>query len=89
MGFLNSLHQRRMGSNGKFDPAGFQMDKWLGLSPKEPPPVPSAPTQDLAANAAMQSQDEMRRRRGVLSNIYGGGSSSTAPSVGSNTLLGT
>lgn len=45
------------------------------------------PTLNTAANAARQQADRLRRRKGVLANIYGGGKSSGA-SVGSKTLLG-
>lgn len=50
---------------------------------------PGAPTQDTAANAAQAQQDALRKRRGVLSTIYGGGSSSGAPAVSSKSTLGT
>lgn len=44
------------------------------LAPKPPkvPAPPSAPTQNSASNAAQQQEDILRKRRGVLSNIYGG-----------------
>lgn len=37
----------------------------------------SAPTIDSAANAAQQTADRLRRRRGVLANIFGGAKSGT------------
>lgn len=49
------------------------------------PPTP--PTLDTAANAANQQDDLMRRRRGILANIYAGGST-PAPTVASKQLLG-
>lgn len=65
-----------------FDPAG------LVLQPKQTPPAPPAPpTQDVAANAARQVQDQMRRRRGVYSNIFAGGNAAT-PTVASRSVLG-
>lgn len=86
MSFIANLHNSRTRHT---DPLGYQMDQWLGIAPKTPPPPPSAPTQDTAANAALQQGDQFARRRGVLSNIFGGGSSNPSPSVGSKTLLGT
>lgn len=49
-------------------------------------PIAPPPTTD---EAAMQTQDldRIRRRQGVLANIYGGSGSST-PTVGQKTLLG-
>lgn len=49
------------------------------------PPMP--PTFDTAANAANQQEDLMRKRRGILANIYAGGSA-PAPTVASKQLLG-
>jgi len=43
------------------------------------------PTINAANNAARQQSDRLRRRRGVLANIYGG---SSTPSVGQKVLLG-
>lgn len=53
---------------------------------KIPDPIPP-PTID-EAQRNRQDQDRLRRRRGVLANIYGGGSGSAAPSVGKATLGG-
>lgn len=52
----------------------------------EVPETPGAPTIDDAVKSR-QDQDRLRRRRGVLANIYGGAGAS-APSVGVKTLLG-
>lgn len=52
-----------------------------------PLPPPGPPTQDVAANAAQQQQDILRKRRGVLSNIYAGGAAG-APDVASKSQLG-
>lgn len=59
---------------------------YYGEGPIAPP---GAPTQDTAANAAQSQQDALRKRRGVLSTIYGGGSSSGSPAVSSKSTLGT
>lgn len=45
------------------------------------------PTITSASIAARQQADRLKRRKGVLANIYGGGKSSSA-SVGTKTLLG-
>lgn len=63
-------------------------DKGLGehqLMPLGPPG--SAPTIDQAAQN-LQESDRIRRRRGVLANIYGGGSDGSSASVGTKQLLG-
>lgn len=55
------------------------------------PPLPPAPTLGNAQRGANQQEDFLRRRRGVLANLYGGGSgnASSAPgSSGGATLLG-
>lgn len=59
------------------------------FSPKagKVPQAPGAPTLDLAANAQQQS-DRLARRRGVLSNIYGGATTSSPAVVGRQTLGG-
>ena len=64
-------------------PAGGR--NYYGEGPIAPP---GAPTQDTAANAAQAQQDALRRRRGVLSTIYGGGSSSGTPTVAGKSQLG-
>lgn len=58
-----------------------------GYSAKAPT-MPQAPTIDDASTAAQQTQDMMRRRRGVLSNIYAGNQQSAAPTVSTTNLLG-
>ena len=50
--------------------------------------TPTPPNPDSAANAAQAQQDELRQRRGLLANIYAGGSQQPAPAVG-KTMLGT
>ena len=52
-----------------------------------PPPPPSPPTQDVAANAAKQQLDFLRRRRGVLGNIFAG-AGQTAPATTTKATLG-
>jgi hypothetical protein len=51
------------------------------------PQLPKPPTIDDATKNRAE-QDRLARRRGVLSNIYAGGTSQSAPSVGQATLLG-
>lgn len=65
---------------------------FTGVGDDRPPPpplpvVPGIPTIDDAKRQLNQS-DRMSRRRGVLANIYGGGSSQNQPSVAIRTLLG-
>lgn len=55
------------------DPAGVVLK-----APQYVPPAPTAPTQDTAANAARQMQDQMRRRRGVYGNIFAGNAATPA-----------
>lgn len=55
--------------------------------PPEPGAPPPAPTIDDAQIAASRS-DRLRRRRGMLANIYAGSSASSTPSVAVKTLLG-
>lgn len=86
---------------GKFDPAmgavlkadiGAQnavMGKpgnnrnYYGEGPIAPP---TAPTQDTAANASLQQQDLLRRRRGVFANIFAGGAAPTPTTATKSTL---
>ncbi len=59
----------------------------FGIGPPEdvhPPPVQNP---NVAANAALQTADQMRARRGLLANIYAG-NSNQAP-VSGKTQLGT
>lgn len=58
---------------------------YYGEGPIAPP---GAPTQDAAANAAQSQTDLLRRRRGVMANIYAGGGAG-APPVASKSTLGT
>lgn len=58
---------------------------------KNPPPgisLPSTPTTDTAANAILQQQDALNRRKGVLGTIFGGAGAQSAPSVATKSLLG-
>ncbi len=48
---------------------------------------PGAPTLDDTSQRRALA-DRLRRRRGVLANLYGGTASNTAPSVGLKTLTG-
>lgn len=56
--------------------------------PKQPaaPEIPSPPTTDDALKNQQES-DRIRKRRGVLANIFAG-SNAAAPTVGTKTLLG-
>jgi hypothetical protein len=59
---------------------------WDLFAPKTPPTPPGVPNPNDAANAAQQTTDAMRMRRGMLANIYAGAGTS-APVVG-KTVLG-
>lgn len=48
-------------------------------------PPPAAPGIDTAANAAQLQRDQMRQRRGLLANIYAGGTNQQ-PVTGSQQL---
>lgn len=65
--------------------AGAQIGESLAPDIKTPD-VPSPPTVDEAARTR-QSTDRLRRRKGVLANIFAGGTAA-APSVGKSTLGG-
>ena len=62
--------------------------KKLSAPSSRAPPLPGAPTADVAANDATQVQDDIRRRRGVLANIYAGQNPSDPTNV-LKTQLGT
>ncbi len=71
--FLNVVdagmtHRSRMRSRGP-----------LSLRARQAPPAPPNPND--AANASQSLTDSMRMRRGLLANIYGGGTN-TAPVTG-------
>jgi hypothetical protein len=96
--FVNNL--ANIGVKSKyFDPLGYQtvthpLEKLLLGSPtpgrkyygEGPLPPPGPPTQDTAANAAMQQNDLLRRRRGVYGNIFAG--NAPAPQTATKSLLG-
>jgi hypothetical protein len=66
--------------------AGAQIGESLSPDmPDIPAPLPPPSIDDAQKNR--QEQDRLRRRKGVLANIYGG-AGSAAPSVGQKTLLG-
>lgn len=74
------------------DPGGFftQTKAQKDRAAAELAAAPKAPNQDTASNAAQQQSDILRRRRGMLANIFGGGQAgSSTPTVGTKTLLGT
>lgn len=64
---------------------GVAIKKAMGKKPKVQ--TPSAPTIDDAAQRE-QEADRVRRRRGVLANIFGGTSSGAGPTVAKTTLGG-
>lgn len=68
--------------------AGLVGSQLIGgaLRPKVPK-VPGAPSIDQARVAANE-EDLIRRRRGVLTNIYGGNLGQSAPTVATKQLLG-
>lgn len=53
---------------------------------KTPPPTPGVPNPNDAANAAQAQTDQMRMRRGMLSNIYAGAMNQQP--VSGKTMLG-
>lgn len=57
---------------------------YYGEGPVAPP---TAPTQDTAANASLQQQDLLRKRRGVFGNIFAGGAA-PAPTTATKSTLG-
>lgn len=70
------------------DPIDKGIASALGSGPKKPPIIPNTPTQDTAANAILQQQDALNRRKGVLGTIFGGNYSAAAPTVATKSLLG-
>lgn len=70
------------------DPLDKGVAGLLGAGPKKLPPPINTPTQDTAANAVLQQQDALNRRRGVLGTIFGGSGNQSAPSVATKSLLG-
>ena len=50
-------------------------------------PPPGPPTQDVAANASLQQQEMLRKRRGVLSNLFAGGNAAP-PTTATKSQLG-
>jgi hypothetical protein len=72
--------------SGLFGLAGAAAKKALG-SKKPKVQTPSAPTIDDAAQRE-QEADRVRRRRGVLANIFGGSGSGAGPTVAKTTLGG-
>lgn len=76
----------------KIDP----VDRWasglvgLDFKPKPVPPVPTPPNIDTATQSVLDQQDMNSRRKGVLANIFAGGSqqSTASGSIGKTTLGG-
>lgn len=83
-GFIKPLRKIKPFS-GKFEPSVQIAKGIIPDAPEIPDPV-AAPTIDDAVRSR-QDQDRLRRRRGVLANIYGGAGGGK-PTVGTATLLG-
>lgn len=56
--------------------------------PKMPNLTPTPPPTIDKAKQDQQTQQRLQQRKGVLANIYGGSTTSSAPSVGTTSLLG-
>lgn len=87
MSFLHNLQQHD--PIARNDPIAKALGNatYKVLRAPTPPAPPGVPNQNDAANAAQQATDQMRMRRGLLSNIYAG-AQGTAPVAG-KTVLGT
>lgn len=101
MGFLDSLSGLFPGSKPSFSKKGLKhsllsggilppvtsraTSDALGITKPEVPEVPGVPTLDQAM-VERQESDRIRKRRGVLANVFAG--NSAAPSVGTKTLMG-
>lgn len=79
----------------KFDPVDRGVQNFVLGKPQYgnsygqgPPAPPGPPSQDTAANAALQQNDVLRRRRGVMANIFAGGAAAT-PATSTKSTLGT
>jgi hypothetical protein len=74
MSFLNGLSAfSHKAASATMPIIGKKYDlAWDALQPKTPPPPPGVPNPNDAANAAQQTTDAMRMRRGLLANIYAG-----------------
>jgi hypothetical protein len=85
-GFIKPL--RRLEKKNPLNVANpaYQIGESLTPEMPTPPEQPRAPTIDDAVRAR-QDQDRLRRRRGVLANIYGGASGGS-PKVGTASVLG-
>lgn len=73
----------------KVDPSARPFSDTLtrALEPKSPPPSPGLPNPNDAANASQALTDQMRQRRGLLSNLYAG--TNQTPPLSGKTTLGT
>lgn len=90
MSFAPALHK----AAGFIDPLsrvdGGKLDLGYDLfKPKTPPPSPGVPDPNVAANAAQSTTDQMRMRRGLMSNLFAGASPSAGAPVTGKTALGT
>jgi hypothetical protein len=72
MSFVPALHKVL----GTIDPATKPLQNndplYKAFGPKTPPAPPGVPNPNDAANAAQSLTDQMRMRRGLMSNIYAG-----------------
>jgi len=84
MSFVTGIHKFA----SKIDPVTRNFDPAYSLfKTKTPPAPPGVPNPNDAANAAQATTDQMRMRRGLMSNIYAG-AQNQQPSVG-KVALGT
>lgn len=101
MGFLSGLSNLFPGSKPTFSKKGLlhhfgsggflppvtsrATSDALGLTKPEIPEVPGVPTID-DAKIQQQESDRIRKRKGLLANVFAGNTS--APSVGTKSLMG-
>ena len=76
-----------MGLLQRTDPLAEGVTGWLQKKPGAPAPL-APPNQDTSANASLQQQQAMLRRRGILGNVYAG-AGAAAPATASKSTLGT
>lgn len=82
-----------LGLGGLFGGAASAIGKVVGGAKKAITPPPQVPTLGAAQLGQDQQDDFLRKRRGVLANLYGGGSGNAASGAGNAagggaTLLG-
>jgi len=82
--FTNALDPGRWFLKSPVDPAKANAEQDAANAA-----TPRAPNQDNAANAAQTQADYLRKRRGILGNIFGGQQPNSTPVVSQKSLLGT